>query len=242
MNIGVIFAGGVGSRMRSKDKPKQFLEIFGKPIIIHTLEHFENNADIDAVVISCVEEWIDYLRSQIDKFGITKVRKIVAGGSSGQLSIYNGLCAARDVAGSEKAIVLIHDGVRPLINSKLLSENIACVKAHGSAITAGIVKETIVVTDKDGCVEQVPLRDNSRVAKAPQSFYLDDILTAHEKAMSDNVYDTVDSCTLMNRYGYKLYMVDGPYDNIKITTPDDYYAMRAILEAKENAQIYGAEE
>ncbi len=72
MNIGVIFAGGVGSRMRSKDKPKQFLEIFGRPIIIHTLEHFENNADIDAVVISCVEEWIDYLRAQIERFGLRK--------------------------------------------------------------------------------------------------------------------------------------------------------------------------
>lgn len=242
MNIGVIFAGGVGSRMRSKDKPKQFLEIFGRPIIIHTLEHFENNADIDAVVISCVEEWIDYLRAQIERFGLRKVKKIVAGGNSGQLSIYNGLRAAKEIAGQQESIALIHDGVRPLINGKLLSDNIACVKEHGSAITAGIVKETIVVTDKDGCVEQVPTRDKSRVAKAPQSFWLSQILEAHERAMSEGVYDTVDSCTLMHRYGHKLYMVDGPYDNIKITTPDDYYAMRAILEAKENAQIYGEEE
>ena len=121
----------------------------------------------------------------------------------------------------------------------MLSENIDCVRKNGSAITAGVVKETIVITDDKGCVEQVPLRLNSRVAKAPQSFWLDDILSAHERALSENITNFVDSCTLMNKYGYKLHMLDGPYENIKITTPDDFYTMRAILDAKENAQIYG---
>ncbi len=242
MNIGVIFAGGVGSRMRSKEIPKQFLNVHGKPIIIHTLEHFENNAEINAVVIACVEEWIPHLKALLYKYRIEKVKKVVAGGKSGQLSIYNGLCAAKEIAVGERAVVLIHDGVRPLINSRLLSQNIECVKKNGSAITAGIVKETIVVVGKDGIVEQVPSRVQSRVAKAPQSFWLDDILGAHEKALSQNITDTVDSCTLMQKFGYKLYMVDGPYENIKITTPDDFYSMRAILDAKEDAQIYGLEE
>ncbi len=242
MNIGVIFAGGVGSRMRSKEIPKQFLNVHGKPIIIHTLEHFENNAEINAVVIACVEEWIPHLKALLYKYRIEKVKKVVAGGKSGQLSIYNGICAAKEIAAGERAVVLIHDGVRPLINSRLLSQNIECVKKNGSAITAGIVKETIVVVGKDGIVEQVPSRVQSRVAKAPQSFWLDDILGAHEKALSQNITDTVDSCTLMQKFGYKLYMVDGPYENIKITTPDDFYSMRAILDAKEDAQIYGLEE
>lgn len=242
INIGVIFAGGVGSRMRSKEKPKQFLEIHGKPIIIRTLEHFENNAEIDAVVIACVKEWIPYLQKLLDKYGIVKVKKIVEGGKTGQLSIYNGLCAAETVAGTRRAVVLIHDGVRPLINKNLLSENIECVKKHGSCITAGVVKETIVVIDNDGCVEQVPSREKSRVAKAPQSFWLDDILDVHRRAMSDGEYNSIDSCTLMQRYGHALYMIDGPYENIKITTPDDFYMMRAILDAKENTQIYGLEE
>ena len=242
MNIGVIFAGGVGSRMRSKEIPKQFLNVHGKPIIIHTLEHFENNAEINAVVIACVEEWIPHLKALLYKYRIEKVKKIVAGGKSGQLSIYNGLCAAKEIAAGERVVVLIHDGVRPLINSRLLSQNIECVKKNGSAITAGIVKETIVVVGKDGIVEQVPSRVQSRVAKAPQSFWLDDILGAHEKALSQNITDTVDSCTLTQKFGYKLYMVDGPYENIKITTPDDFYSMRAILDAKEDAQIYGLEE
>lgn len=242
MNIGVIFAGGVGSRMRSKEKPKQFLEIYGKPIIIYTLEHFERNPEVDAVVISCVEDWIPYLNDLLYKFRIEKVKKVVAGGATGQLSIYNGLRAASDVACGKNAIVLIHDGVRPLINSQLLSDNVKCVKEYGSAITAGVVKETIVVIDDGGVIKQVPSREKSRVAKAPQSFWLNDILSVHEKALAENITNSIDSCTLMQNYGFTLHMIDGPYENIKITTPDDYYTMRAILEAKENAQIYGYDE
>ncbi len=239
MNIGVIFAGGIGTRMHSKEKPKQFLELHGKPIIIYTLEHFEKNPEIDAVVIACLEEWIPYLNQLIYRYRIEKVKKVVPGGSTGQLSIYNGLCAAEEVAGKERSIVLIHDGVRPLITPQLLSDNIRCVKEHGSAITAGIVKETIVVVDEKGCVEHVPSRDKSRVAKAPQSFWLEDILGVHRRALKDGVTSAIDSCTLMKQYGYTLFMVDGPYENIKITTPDDYYTMRALIDAKENAQLYG---
>lgn len=239
MNIGVIFAGGVGSRMHSKDVPKQFLEIHNKPIIIHTLEYFEHNEDIDAVVISCIGEWIPFLEKLLYKYRIEKVKRVVRGGTTGQLSIYNGLVAAKEVAAGQKAIVLIHDGVRPLISEELLTANIESVKKYGSAITSGIVKETIVVIDEDNMVEQVPSREKSRVAKAPQSFMLDDILSVHEKAMSDGIDNSIDSCTLMQSYGYKLHMVDGPYENIKITTPDDFYTMRAILDARENEQIYG---
>lgn len=239
MNIGVIFAGGIGSRMHTKDKPKQFLELYNKPIIIYTLEHFENNEDIDAVVISCIEGWIPYLEKLLYRYGIKKVKKIVPGGKSGQESIYNGLCAAKSISdGKEDTMVLIHDGVRPLINSELLSRCIECVKQKGNAITAGIVKETIAVINEESCIEEVPSREKSRVAKAPQCFWLKDILEAHEDAKKDGILDFIDSCTMMQYYGYKLYMIDGPYENIKITTPDDYYTMRAIIEAKENAQIY----
>ena len=239
MNIGVIFAGGVGSRMHSKDVPKQFLEIHNKPIIIHTLEYFERNDEIDAVVISCISDWIPHLEKLLYQYRIEKVKRVVRGGATGQLSIYNGLTAAKEVAAGRKAIVLIHDGVRPLINEQLLSDNIESVKRYGSAITSAVVKETIVVIDEDGMVEQVPSRAKSRVAKAPQSFWLDDILAVHEKALSEGNDNSIDSCTLMQSYGYKLHMVDGPYENIKITTPDDFYTMRAILDARENEQIYG---
>ncbi|MFI3163929.1 MAG: IspD/TarI family cytidylyltransferase [Bacillota bacterium] len=239
MNIGVVFAGGVGSRMNSKEVPKQFLEMYNKPIIIHTLDHFEKNDDIDTVVVVCVEEWIPYLEELLYKFRIEKVKKIVTGGTTGQLSIYNGLCAAEEISGGKESIVLIHDGVRPLINTDILSKNIESVEKYGSAITTGIVKETIIVINNNREIDQVPNREHSRVAKAPQSFWLDEVLSVQRKALAEGKSLFIDTCSLMQYYGKKMYTIDGPEENMKITTPADFYIMRAILEAKENAQIYG---
>ena len=243
MNIAVIFAGGVGSRMHSKERPKQFLEMYNKPIIIHTLEHFQNHPMIDAIIVVCIESWISYLNELLYKFRIEKVKKVVPGGETGQLSIYHGLKAAKEVANGEKAVVLIHDGVRPLITEKLITNNIEAVRRYGSAITTAKVKETIlVVNEQDSSIDYVPSRNNSRVAKAPQSFWLDEILSAQEKALAKGERDWIDSCTLMQEYGFKMHLIDGPSQNIKITTPEDFYTMRAILEAKENEQIYGFED
>lgn len=243
MNIAVIFAGGVGSRMHSKEKPKQFLEMYNKPIIIHTIEHFENHEMIDSIVVVCIKDWIPYLKELLYKYRIEKVKEVVPGGETGQLSIYNGLKAAEKIAGTERAVVLIHDGVRPLINAKLIEDNIETVRKYGSAITTAKVKETIlVVNEGKATIDYVPSRENSRVAKAPQSFWLDEILEAHEKALADGIINCIDSCTMMQNYGVDLYLIDGPSQNIKITTPEDFYTMRAILEAKENEQIYGIED
>ncbi|SFC26769.1 IspD/TarI family cytidylyltransferase [Butyrivibrio sp. YAB3001] len=232
MNIAVIFAGGVGRRMHTKDLPKQFLEVYGKPVIIHTLEKFENHSEIDAIVIACVKDWIPHMNSLLAKYHITKVKSVVMGGATGQESIYNGLMAAKAIA-YEKAVVLIHDGVRPFITEKLISDNIASVKKHGSAITTTKVTETILVVNEDALIEEVPERSNSRLAKAPQSFYLDDIMAAHEKARAENRNDFIDSCTLMQHYGAKLHLVDGPIENIKVTTPQDIFTMRSVFEANE---------
>ncbi|MDE6433923.1 MAG: 2-C-methyl-D-erythritol 4-phosphate cytidylyltransferase [Lachnospiraceae bacterium] len=238
MNIGVIFAGGIGQRMKTTKRPKQFLEMHGKPIIIYTLEIFENHPEIDAIVVACVEDWIPYLNELLERFRITKVKKVVPGGETGQMSIYNGLAAAKEIAGEEKSIVLIHDGVRPLINETVITDNIESVKENGSAITSAIVKETIMVVKDDNSIDYVPDRAHSRVAKAPQSFWLHEILEVHHRAQQEGIKDFIDSCTMMKFYGHNLFLIDGPYENIKITTPDDFYTMRALLDAQENAQIY----
>ena len=139
---------------------------------------------------------------------IEKVKSVVPGGETGQLSIYNGLKSAKQIAKDEKSIVLIHDGVRPLINEKVISDNIQSVIKYGSAITTAKVKETIlVVNEGTATIDYVPSRNNSRVAKAPQSFWLDDILKAHEKALSEGEKNCIDSCTMMQRYGYDLYLM-----------------------------------
>lgn len=238
MNIAVIFAGGSGQRMHTKDIPKQFLEMHKKPIIIYTLEIFEKHPEIDAIVIACKEDWIPYLNNLLYKYRIEKVRKVVSGGDTGQMSIYNGLVAAEEICNGENSVVLIHDGVRPLINEKLISENIASVKKNGSAITTAKVTETILVVDDREAINSVPERKYSRLAKAPQSFWLKDIINVHRKAQEEGKKDYIDSCTMMKHYGYSLFLVDGPAENIKITTPDDFFTTRALLDAQENWQIY----
>ena len=240
-NYALIFAGGRGERMNSRSIPKQFLELHGKPIIIYTLEKFENHPDITGIVVVILDGWQDYLERLLEKFAIRKVISIVPGGSTGQASIHNGLESLSKFA-SPDATVLIHDGVRPLITSKLLSENIEAVKKYGNCITSGLVQETIVEISDDNDVLLVPDRKHSRVAKAPQSFFLEDVLAAHRKALSEGITDFIDTCTMMQHYGYRLHMIDGPHENIKITTPEDYYIMQGILQARENAQIYGLDE
>lgn len=237
MNIGVIFAGGVGKRMHTKDKPKQFLSVCGKPIIVHTIEIFENHPQIDGIVVVCVEDWIPYMEELKFRFRLEKIGAIVPGGETGQLSIYNGLKAAERVYGIEDNIVLIHDGVRPLINDQVLSDNIECVRTKGSAITCSPAKETFVLTDDEGNVAEIPSRAHSKIAKAPQSFFLKDILDAQEWALNAGNNNMIDSCTLMYAFGKKMALIDGPSENIKITTPDDFYMFRAIFDARENQQL-----
>lgn len=240
MATALIFAGGTGSRMNSKSKPKQFLSLFGKPIVIHTLEHFEYNKEIDSIAVVCRENWIDYLEQQLAHNFFKKVRWIVPGGETGQRSIYNGLKAIYESSDDPNdTIVLIHDGVRPLINDKLISDNIAAVKQFGSAITVTKAVETVINTNDQNEIVDIPNRNYAKIAKAPQSFYLRDIMVAHEKAIADGVLNMVDSASLMMHYGYKLHTVEGPVENIKITTPSDFYIFRAIYEARENSQIFG---
>lgn len=238
MNIAIIFAGGIGKRMNTKALPKQFLKLHGKEIIIHTLEVFENHPDINGIVISCVEEWIPYLKKLIKKFDINKVDAIVPGGTTGQESIYKGLIATKKQY-SEESIVLIHDGVRPLIDEGTITDNIQIVKAKGNAVTVAPAIETIIRVNNNSEIKDVIERSECLMARAPQSFYLKEILKAHESAREENKNDFIDSASLMRHYGHSLYTVSGPVENIKITTPMDYYTFRALYEARESSQLFG---
>lgn len=241
MNIAVIFAGGSGNRMNTVAKPKQFLELRGKPIIIYTVELFDIHPDIDAICIACLESWIPFLKKQLRKFEINKVVEIVPGGDTGQDSIYNGLCAAKRFAtknGVSDANVLIHDGVRPLITLQTITDNIKTVKEKGNCITCIPATETFVVTQTDGSLE-IPSRDASRIARAPQTFKLSDIMSSHINAINEGKHDFIDSCTMMSYYGHKMNTIMGPMENIKITTPTDFFIFRAMVEVHENQQIFG---
>lgn len=238
MNIAVIFAGGTGQRMNTKTKPKQFLELHGKPILVYTLEQFQKHDEIDAIILVMLDSWIDYSRTLIEQYHLTKVTAIVPGGSTGQESIYNGVKKASELFPME-SIILIHDGVRPLVDAETISNNIACVKQNGSAITVSPAIETTVIKSEQGMVGDIIERSRCQLAKAPQSFFLHDLWNAHCKAIDDGNLNFIDSACLMRHYGYPLYTIEGSPENIKITTPSDFYTFRALEDARENSQIFG---
>lgn len=233
----LIFAGGTGQRMNTRAKPKQFLELHGKPIIIYTLEHFEAHFEIDNIVVVCLESWIPELKKLLRLYAFEKVSLIVAGGKGGDSSIYKGLKALATKADADD-IVLIHDGVRPLINAELISENIETVKKYGNAITVEAVTESIVRLDSVGRIVEMPPRAEMFSAKAPQSFRFGNIWTLYQRAHQDNI-GVIDSAHLCSIYGVEMHNVKSTSYNIKITAPHDYYIFRALFEAMENEQIIG---
>lgn len=237
MNIALIFAGGTGQRMNSRSKPKQFLEIYGKPIIIHTLEHFEFHEMIDKIVVVCIKPWIEELNGLLKRYGIEKVCSVIPGGKTGQESIHLGLEEINKFAG-EDDVVLIHDGVRPLINESLITKNIESVLKYGSAITSEFVRESIIISNDRESVDDMPPRNKLCVAKAPQSFYFKEILDLYNKAKEDQ-FASIDSAHLCNHYQKNLHIVESTKNNIKVTEPGDYYIYRALYEALESQQIYG---
>ena len=238
MNIAVIFAGGTGQRMNTKALPKQFLELHGKPILVYTLQKFQQHKEIDGIVLVVLAEWIEHCSKLIEQYRLTKVAAIVPGGKTGQESIYNGISKASELYPSD-SIVLVHDGVRPLIDAETITQNIACAKLHGTAITVSPAIETIVMKGQENEVGEILERNRCQVAKAPQSFVLGQLLNAHEQARKEQRQDFIDSACLMRHYGYKLYTVEGKPENIKITTPSDFYTFRALVDAIENSQIMG---
>lgn len=238
MNIAIIFAGGSGTRMRIHGLPKQFLKVDGKTVIIKTLENFEIHEDIDKIYIACKQEWIDYLKEEIDNSNIKKVAKIVPGGETGQDSIYNALKAAKKENPAD-SIVLIHDGVRPFISHDLISRNIEDVKKYGSSITSTPCYETAIMSSDGINVEDVPRRDIMYTAQAPQCFYLGNILEVHELVRKKiQKYDgIVDSCNLMRNNGYDVHITIGPRNNVKVTTPSDYYIAQALNKYERDERI-----
>ena len=237
MNLAVIFAGGSGKRMHAKDRPKQFLFVHGKPIIVHTIEIFNRHPEIDGIVVVCIEDWIPYMEELKYTYRLEKIASIVPGGETGQMSIYNGLAEAARLYGRKDNIVLIHDGVRPLIDADLISANLRSVEKYGTSVSCGPVSETVVLVGDTARVEEVVNRNRSRVAKAPQGYWLEDVLGVQEQAIRDGMTNAIDTCTLMRDYGRELSIVECRADNVKITTPEDFFMFRAVADARENEQL-----
>ncbi len=241
-NIAIIFAGGTGQRMSNGENqlPKQFLKIYEKPIIIHTLELFQNHEEINKIYIAIHPDYYEYMSDLVKHYYITKTAGIVKGGATGQDSIYNALKLAQE-ENHNKSIVLIHDGVRPNITPDVISKNIECAKQNGNAITCTSCFETILISTNHQNPKHVPYRKDTFAAQAPQSFHLGEIVNAHEKMRktNPNYTDIVDSCTLFKTLGKKTFMIDGNRGNIKITTIEDLYILRALIRYREDMDAFG---
>ena len=240
-NIAIIFAGGVGSRMGASI-PKQFMKVYGKEIIIHTLEKFQYNNNIDLIYVGCINEYIHELELLVQKYHISKIPLdgIIPGGKTGQDTIYKILKRARkDNPGD--SICLIHDGVRPIITDDVINENIKCVKEFGSAVTVTKAFETPLLSRDGKKVDEILTRNLTYTAQAPQSFRLDDIINAHEKVRNTeegyNNPKIVDSCSLMMECGNNVHIVEGNRGNIKVTTQEDYITLLGNLEIEDYLQV-----
>lgn len=230
--IAIIIAGGSGKRM-GQDIPKQFLNVGEKPIIMYTLEKFQNHPSIDGIIVVCIEGWKMILESYTNQFNISKLVSIVSGGSCGQESIRNGLNEAKRLYNDDD-IVLIHDAIRPMISNEIISDNITqCIK-YGNA--TAVVPCTTVVLEKTNLEysNKVVDRDKLFLTQTPQAFVLKDILQAHEEAEKKGIKDSVASCSLYTELGRKVYYSIGSETNIKLTRPADIEIFKALLNVQKS--------
>ena len=236
-NIALIIAGGVGARM-NQDIPKQFLNVYDKPIIIYTLEAFQRHHDIDGIEVVCLDDWQGALRAYAKQFGIAKLESIVSGGKNGQDSIRNGLYDLAKRYQDNDTVVLVHDAIRPMVSQEVITDNIRVCRKYGNAITVVPCTAAMLKTyDALSTTEQVP-RDNLKITQTPQAFFLHELVGAHREALEKGITNSVASCTMYIELGRKLYMSQGSEKNLKITTTEDIEIFKALLSAHKEAWIH----
>ena len=236
MNSAILTAGGIGSRTH-QDLPKQFITVDNKPIIIYTLEAFQQHPNIDEIYVACLEGWNLVLEAYAKQFNITKLKKIVIGGATGQGSIYNALKAIREDHTEDDIVVLIHDGNRPMVSQDIITDNIVKQSIYGSAVTV-IPTAEVVFVSKDGESSNEALnREELWRTQTPHAYRFDELWNVHCQALKDGVTNTAASCSLMQKYGYTTYFSKGSEKNIKITTVEDIEIFKALLNARNDAWI-----
>ena len=230
MNIALLIAGGSGARMH-QNIPKQFLTVNERPVIVYTLEAFQNHADIDAIAVVCIEGWEQVLWAYANQFNIDKLKYVIPGGKNGQDSIRNGVYELEKHY-SEDDIVLIHDAIRPMVSAEIISDCIVKTKQYGCAIATIPCAEAMMQTE-DGVVSTGSYpRDNLKRTQTPQGFPIGKICDLHRRALEQGITNSVASCTLMIEMGEQVHFSAGSEKNIKLTTVDDIDIFKALLLAK----------
>lgn len=224
MVVALITAGGKGTRSKL-NIPKQFVEINGKPLIIYTLEKFQNNKNIDKIIVSCLKDWKDYLISLKEKYNISKLEWIAKNGNSQPESINNCLDLLKNKI-NKNDIIVIHAGNRPLVTNEIIDNSINTCREVGNAITSISCPEVLISKDKHEIIQ----RENIYRMQTPQTFKYEDLLDTYKKACEMNIKDIATTCDLMIRLGKKVNFIDGSQLNIKITYPEDIIIFKGLLE------------
>ena len=227
MNVALLTAAGSGTRMQL-NIPKQFIHVDDKPIIIYTMEAFQNHPSIDAIIVVTIDSWSDVLWAYAKQFGITKLKWVVPGGDSGQESIRKGLDVLKREL-SDEDVVLVHDGNRPLVSSEIISDSLATFSKYGSAVAAIPCTEVVFESD-DGLTSMVSTeRERLLRTQTPHTYRIGDLYGAHLEAQSRGLTNTAASCMLMKELGRMTYFSKGSEENLKITTPEDLKIFKALL-------------
>lgn len=233
MNIALIVAAGSGTRMGNVDRPKQFLPVCGKPLLIHTVLAFQNHEEVDAIVIVTNPDYFNPVEDWVVQYGLSKVETIVAGGKTRQASVYNGLKAAEKLISSNDDVILIHDAARPLVTQKIISENIAMCKKYGAVDTVIKSKDTIIKSKDNESINDILNRDEIYQTQTPQSFRYSIIRDAHDKARLKEIPNVTDDAKLVLSLGIDVRLVEGSVNNFKVTTMDDLKLLEALLKINE---------
>lgn len=227
MNIALITAAGIGTRT-GQIVPKQFINVYDKPIIIYTMEAFQRHPEIDAIYVACLEGWEGFMDLYAKQFGITKLKGIVRGGKTGQESIENVLKVIAEECSPED-IVLVQDGSRPYLEPEIISANIETCRLHGNAITAIDCKEAMLETpDKISSVVSYD-RETLYRTQTPHTMRLKDMLALHEEAKAKGITGSVATCTLLIECGHRVWFVRGSDFNFKITSKEDLMLFKALI-------------
>ena len=231
-NIALILGGGSGTRMH-QEVPKQFLTIDDCPIIIYTLEAFQKHPEIDAIAVVCLEGWENVLKAYARQYGITKLEKVVVGGNTVQESCRNGVFALKDIC-SDDDIVVIHDGIRPIVELNVLTDVIATCQKYGNAVTSLPYNEQIFRKRDDISTKEYVVRDTLRRVSTPQAYKFGKLFWAYTEAFEKEIgiYGSSYVNTMMVDLGETLYFAAGSEKNIKITTVEDIEIFKALLEAQ----------
>lgn len=234
MNVALILAGGMDPTFQMR-VPKQFVNVFNRPVIVYTLEAFQKHKDIDAIMVACLNGWQEMVNAYARQFNVDKLKWIVSGGDDGQASARIGILALKDLCRADDVIIL-HDSIRPFVSEDIITDSIRVCRIHGMGVAAVRTMDTVMRT-KDGRVGTESISRYSIIrVQTPQAYRMDRLLEIHRKAVEMGIVGQVDTNSVVSRLGEPVYFSKGSDLNLKINTVEDVEMFKALYKMQQEAQ------